>query len=37
MMADFTRCFECGEDVYVDEWDEHACPQDAGTDGEDLA
>jgi hypothetical protein len=26
--ADFTRCFECGHDVHVDEWDEHACPPD---------
>lgn len=36
MGADFTRCFECDDDVPVDEWDEHEC-QYPETDGYDPA
>lgn len=28
MSTDLARCFECGDTVPVNEWDDHACPGD---------
>lgn len=36
MAAVMTRCFECDDDVPVDEWDDHECQADE-TDGYDPA
>ena len=28
MIRELTRCFECGGDVPVEDWDDHECPTD---------